>query len=322
MKFKQSIRMVWTSYGMVLRHGRAWLTFWFVLSLVALLVLLTSNSAADAHLSHHPGQTFLLNQSLDTDLARLHPESIPQLGGAMLFSLLVGLFLAGGVMTCVGTGRRLGYSGFLAESARFFVRNLRILFFGLLAIALAFSPLLLLQHWLETEYWRNSDVVLSPSFLPWLFNLRVLVEVLGALQAFLFLIMLFLTKVAMASLNLRQGKSALLACSVALFKMLRYPMQICLLVLLWTFLHLGVSAAIGEALVRVLEVNQNTSGGLLLSQLAYMWTAISVLALFVVARQFVTATTKVKAELQPVAEAPAEASADEVSLPDMPEPAD
>lgn len=288
------------------RYPRVWILAWLLVTVPALLVLFPIYEVMSSELSQHPGVGFLLDQSLDSDLVRNHPELRISLIGAGLFVLLAWVFLAGGVLSTVGRVDRFSFTIFLSDGARLFLRNLRVLCIGLIPVALLFWGTDALREWLAEGPLRDTDP--GSTFLPlWLFDIRW-VHVLESLlyfSGFVFMLVLFLSKVAMAHLAVGDRRSALLAWLVAIGRFLRHPLRASLLVFWLSMAFLLLPSLIGLTTAWALEVGQNLWLGLLLGQCGVISSQLVLLAFLLSARRFLLgAEDMAGADSEPAVEMP------------------
>lgn len=281
-----SLRIVLSCLATAARHPRVWLTAWLVVTLPALLLVFPVFMELRDNLDQHPGATFALNQHLDLDFARAHPEATVRAGGAVLFMILAWTFLGGGILATVGVGRRFRFSEMLAEGGRLFARNLRAVI-GLLVLALLlFWGVDAFDGWLRTGLLRDSSN--EPlSILGWsspVLTPRMGLEVLQWGYGLLFLILLFASKLARARLCLYDRRSAILAWSRAVGTMVRRPVRTFMVVALLALVLWAVPAAIGLAMG---WFGEDLLPMLVLGQAGVVWYQIVLIAFFLSARRMV-----------------------------------
>jgi len=302
----RSLGIVLQSIGTAFRYPRVWFMAWLLVTVPALLATYPIYESMSAQLDHHPGASFLLDQSLDADLLQIHPELNSSLFGSGLFVMLAWAFLAGGVLSTVGRAKRFSFTAFLSEGARLFLRNLRVLCIGLVPAALVF--------W-GTDALRNSlvegplrDVDPGSTVLPlWFFDIRWVhvLEALRYFEGFLFMLVLFLSKVAMARLAVGDRRAALVAWAVAIGKFCMHPLRASLLVFWLCLAMLALPSIIGIPTIRALEVGENLWLGLLLGQVGVLASLLALLAYFLTARSFLLGAEEVAgSESEPAAEMP------------------
>jgi len=286
-----SLRTLLFALGTALNYPRVVLTMWLMVTLPALLAVFPAVQSIDRALAHHPGARLTLDQSLDSDFARLHPEAAVGLAGGMVFVLLASAFLAGGILTRVGTGKRFSYGVFLAEGGRLFLRNLRVLAIAVIVCAAVFWGIDNLDRWVREVWLYDADpgATLLGWHTPW-FSLELGLEATRWLYGFLFVLILLLTKMAMARLAALDRRSALLAWLAAAGTVLRHPLRTLWMLVLWLALWMGVAYLIGEVTVYALEIRQQPWLGLLSGQVGILWTQLALIALLLAARSFTVRT--------------------------------
>jgi hypothetical protein len=300
-----SLRTLLFALGTALNYPRVLLTMWVIVTLPALLAVFSAAQAIDRALAHHPGARLTLDQSLDSDFARLHPEAAIDLGGGVVFVLLASAFLAGGILSLVGTGRRFTYGRFLAESGRLFLRNLRVLAIAVIVSAALFWGIGVLDHYVREVWLYEADAgaTLGDLHSPWA-SLQLGLEAMRWIYGFVFVLLLLLTKMAMARLAVLDRRSALLAWLAAAGTMLRHPLRALALPILWLAVWMGVAYLIGEVTVYALEVRHEPWLALLSGQAGILWTQLALIALLLAARTFAVRTVIAPAAIEePVLEA-------------------
>ncbi len=286
-----AFRTLIQSIGAALAHPRVLFLAWSIVTVPAILVALPMWEAYDQALSHHPGTSFLLDQALDTDFDRLESPGLPVLAGA-LFVFLAFVFLAGGILATVGTKDRFVFSTCLAEGGRGFVRNLRVMLGLVVVCLLVFWGRDALDSQLRSVWLYDVDPAAVAVPL-WLFDLRwgYLLELLDWFWGFVFIGLVFTSKVAMAQLIVHQRRSAFLAWTTAIARVLRRPL--CSTILVGGFVTLWALGghAFGWLTARFLEVERNLWLGLLFGQLGILWGLVIALGMFLAARRFLGPAT-------------------------------
>ena len=275
-------RNVLASLWTAVRAVRVWLLAWTVVTVAAVLVVWPAWRVLDQELSHHPGAGYHLDQALDVDLWRTRPELALSIGGALLFVLLAGIYLAGGVLATVGRGdRRFRFAQFLGEGGYLFLRNVRVIAIGLvLALALGWGFAQLDAWLLEGVLYASEPgaiaVRLGVADLRWIHVL----EAISWTKGFCVVGLLFASKVAMARLADGPRRSAFLAWGTAFGRLLRRPLRALGIVVCWTAIWAGGSQLIGELTAHLLEVRQELLLGALAGQAGIVlgqWVLIGVL---------------------------------------------
>ena len=278
-----SIRIVVSSIFVALSYPRVWLTIWFAAAVTAAVATYPFFQAVDQTLSHHPGATFLMDQTLDGDFARLQQGVIPDLTGATLLMLFTMTFFGGGILASVRTEQRFSYAEFITNSAHYLPRSLRALLLFVVPLFLANWGINALLGWLRADVFRN---VGAGGPYPWL-NVEFWLFALGVvLVAAFFYGLVFTYKIARAILVVDHRRSALFAWMSALGKTLRHPFRTFTIATLFLILYLGVAMGLGEATSYFLESQQNLLLGAAFAQLSAMWFAIVAVSQFVAARKF------------------------------------
>ncbi len=282
-----SLAIVLSSLGRALRYPRVWLFAWLLVTIPALITVYSIYLALDAEMAQSPGASFLLDQSLDEDFFRQNPGLGSTLLGGSLFMIIAWAFLSGAVLKTMRRDLIFSFTAFLAAGGKLFFRNLRVLIIGLLPAALIFWGTDAFRSWLVEGPLRDADP--GATALPlWLFDIRWAHVLEGILyvEGLLFILLLFMSKVAMAQLATADKRSALLAWGLALGKTLRHPLRAGLMVLALSFAFLALPSLLGEGTAWALEVQQNLPLGLLFGQLAVITAQIVLLASLLSARQF------------------------------------
>ena len=277
-------RLVIGSITTALAHPRVWLTMWALVTLAALLQVLPVVAHLDGALGSHPAAGHTLDQSLDVDFARHYPTARIDLTASGIAMFLAFALLAGGVLAAVGTREKFTYAGFLGHGGRLFLRNLRVLLIGVLVSAVVFWGVERLDHWIRQDLVYDLDT--GPvSFLqsPWT-SLEFWLDALSWLWGFVFLCLLFVSKMAMARLAAHDQRSALLAWLRSLGSAVRHPLRISITVGLWLVLLMAGSHGFGELTVYLLEVRGELWLGLLAGQAGVLWTQILFLSFLLAAR--------------------------------------
>ncbi|MHC5064515.1 MAG: hypothetical protein ACYTG5_11150 [Planctomycetota bacterium] len=297
----RSLAIVLSSLGNALRYPRVWLTAWLLVTIPALLIVYPVYLELEAEMAQNPGAGFLLDQSLDEDFLRQHPGLGSTLLGGSLFMIIAWAFLSGAVLKTMRSDLIFGFTAFLVAGGKLFFRNLRVLVIGLVPAAALFWGTGAFQSWLMEGPLVDADP--GATALPlWLFDIRWahVQEGILYLEGLLFILLLFMSKVAMAHLAVDDKRSALLAWGLALGKILRHPLRASLLVLLLTLVFLAVPSLMGIGTAWALEVEQNLWLGLLFGQLAVIASQIVLLASLLSARQFLSGAEEIEeSETQP-----------------------
>ena len=282
-----AIHIVFSSILTALRYPRVWLTVWFVVAMISAVNVLPFFNLVDAKLAHHPGAGIRVDQSLDSDLVRLNQTLVPDITLAMILSLFVMTFLGGGILASVGTSQRFSYSGFLANSAYFFTRNLRALILFLVPLFLVNWGIIALLAWLQQDYLRQANPG-GPWILPQWINLEVGLAALGVLLAVAFYTVAFAYKVSRAILVVHDRHSALMAWSQSLGKILLSPIRTFLVVAGLIVVWQAVAIALGVMNSWLLETTEDLLLGAVMGQISMMWLSVVNVATFVAARRFLT----------------------------------
>ena len=260
--------------GIALVHPRAWLTSWLVITVAAVVVVWPAFVAGRTRLAVHPGSTFRYEPYLDADFGRLVPEATLQLGGAFVFALCFGAFLAGAVLTTVRGPVRFTFGTFLAAGARCLPRCLRALLLLLIPLLLLGWGISALDHELSA---RGQD--LEPGrLIP--FALWVRDCVYGGL----FLLLVFIGKLALADLCAGDRRCALLAWLRAAAFACRHPMRVAAPAGVLAVLWLAGTHAAGHGVAHFLEVREDLLLGLVFGQAGIVWSQIVLVAALVCAR--------------------------------------
>lgn len=283
----KALRILLSSVRTALNYPRVFLTAWAVVTVVAAWLVYAVLFELDEALGSHPGASYHLDQALDADLARLAGATeVPLAGGAVLVMLFFA-FLAGGILTGVGTGRRFTYTGFLADCARLFLRNLRVLVLGVAVSALLFWGVGHLDRLIRADWvydWDTGPISLFGWKTRWL-SLEMGLEALSWLWGLLFLGVVFVSKMAMARLAAHDRRSALMAWLRSAGTVLRHPLRFTCVIALWALLWVTVLYGVGWLTRFFLEEQRDLASGLLFGELGVLWTQVLLVAAFVAARQ-------------------------------------
>jgi hypothetical protein len=281
-------------------HPRVLLMFWLLVTVPALFLVWPMHQTWSEALGPHPGAAVTaLDQALDVDLARRHPDRLRLwLGGSALLVLFGAVVIGGGLLRIVGRKEPFRALDVLVEGCRGLLRNTRVLLIGLL-VALAFGwGSSALRGWMG-EMLRDVEagavaLGVGPVVVRWyqVFGL------LGVIEALLFCLVLFWTKVAMARLVLRGRRSSIGAMTRAGVGLLRFPFTTAVCVVGPVVIAFVGASALGELQVRFLEAWSPSDGVIddpwiafalaaVTSQLAVLWTlATLVVGYFLLARRF------------------------------------
>ncbi len=276
-----------------LRYPRVWLALWVWVTAAALVLVVPIYGAVDAALAHHPGASRLVDQALDDDLWRQNPALTPHLTGAAVFVLLGMVFFAGGILSCMGVGRRFRFTGFLSECARLFPRNLRVLLIGLVPATLLFWGVGFADTWLREDLLRNWDPggpdVDSP--LSRYVSLEFGLELLNWFWGLLFLLLVLASKVAMAHLVVENRSLAVWAWGKAAMRVLTSPFMASFIIVLLILAYLPLYF-LGGVITSFLEAGPETNlwAGLACGQGGIMWLQVVTVAFFLAARKFLMET--------------------------------
>lgn len=282
----RSLRTLLFSLGVAVGLPRILLTAWVLVTVPALVAVYPVYLEMDEALSPHPAAGLTLDLALDADFGRLHGPAVPLTGGSV-FVLLSFVFLAGGVLVAAGSGRKLRYSEFLAESARLFMRNLRVVLVGVLICMVLFWAVGWLDRLIRDEWVYGWDPG-AVSLFGWrtrFLSLEFALEALSWFWGFLFLCVVFVSKMAMARLAALDRRCATRAWFDALRTAIRSPIRTGVFVALWALVWMGVTYLFGEVTVYLLEVRGHLGWGLLAGQVCILWTLVVVLAAFVAAQR-------------------------------------
>lgn len=273
-----------------LRHVRVWLLVWGVVTIVAAFAVWPLVDATASTVARHPGASRLVDQALDADLARAYPHVAIDLLPGVVLMLLFGAFVSGGVLSRVAIAARpFEFTSFCTEGVRLLPRNLRVLALGVLVAALVAWGRDACDDWLRRGvlYDTEPGAVVIPL---WLVDVRWahLLELLDYAWGFLFLAVVFTSKVAMAHLASADRRSAFVAWGVAIGKVLRRPFRACGCLLLLVVLWLGLSTLAGRVVSELLEVRGLVVAGAIASQATVAFWAIVFVAHVLIARRFHT----------------------------------
>jgi hypothetical protein len=205
----------------------------------------------------------------------------------LILALLFGVLVAGGVSGAValpGTATRV--REIFATGARHFFANLRVmLVFVVMALLLGWG-LDRVDHWLIEEH-IGDRAVSEDAFALWRLHVSYgqVLLLWDLARGFLFLLLVFASKVAIARISRGASRSAFAAAIRGLYCIVRHPWRVPVAVLLWTVVWLGGAFAFGELTVRALEVNSNLLLGLLLSQLGIVFAVIGWIGFVLSARE-------------------------------------
>lgn len=297
--------------GTAFAYPRVLLCAWAVVTAIALVLVWPAYAALDAGLTRHPGAGFLLDLALDADFARRHPQTVVTLLGGSALMLLVWAWLAGGVIATVGVGRRFSFTELLGEGASFLLRSLRVLALGLGFALLLGLGLRALEHLLVEQVWRDADPGVIRIFglepAHWLTR-GFLLEALHWLYGFLFLVLVFTSKLALARLVVDGRRSAVLAwgwaVGIAVLRPLRTGLVVGTLALVWL---LG-SWVLGALTAWALEQQQSLVLGLVLTQAQVFLAQAILVAFLVAARRLATAGRgPTRGSIEPIVVVPARA---------------
>lgn len=297
----EPLRNVGWSLWTAVRAVRVWLLAWLAVTVAAAVVVWPAWRALDEELSRHPGAGFHLDQALDVDLWRTRPELTLSLGGALLFALVAGAFLSGGVLATLGRPeRRFRFAQMLGEGGFLFWRNVRVLAIGLvlaLAVGWGFGRL---------DAWLLEDALydVEPGAIAvrlWIADVRWIhvLEGLAWFRGFVVLGLVFTSKVAMARLVEGPRRSAFLAWGSALGRVFRHPLRAALIVGLWTVIWFVALQIVGEVTVWLLEVRQDLWLGALVGQAGIVVGQWVLIGHLLSARRFLGVTAAPAPELEP-----------------------
>lgn len=279
------LRILLGSLSGAIGRPRLLLLGWALVTVPALFAVAPAYAALDAALSQHPGASFVADGALDADLGRLEPETGIRLHGALAFALLAWAILAGGVLATADA--RASWRDLLAACGAYALRSLRVLVIViLLALLLGWGC-----DWLDAlvrERWADADPgpYLSVPWFGWA-ELPVAVEAIAWGRGFLFLLLLFLGKVALARIVCFDRGSALLAFAAAIGTLLRHPLRLSLTVSGLALVWLLGSHLIGMGTVHLLEVRHELWLGLATGQAGVLWGQVVLVAFLLAAREFV-----------------------------------
>jgi hypothetical protein len=246
-----AFRIAFGSLGRALPQVRSWLCAWLLVTLPAAFLVLPVLRALRATYDHDPAATFELNQHLDLDFVRLHPDLAIAGGGAVLLVLLGWTFLGGGILAAAAASERPRFGEFLASCARLLPRNLRAIFVGLLLALLLGWGVGFLDDWLRNKALADVDpgAMWTPFGLHWrCFTVEFGLVAMHWVYGYLFLLLLFASKIARAHLCEDTTGSAVLAWLRAIGRMLRHPLRAALVVALLTTAYLLLQLVLGAVL--------------------------------------------------------------------------
>lgn len=269
-----------------LRQVRLWLPAWFLVTVVAFLLVRPLWLGLVAAYDHHPAATVALNQHLDADLARRQPELAVRSAGAVLFVLLLWTFLGGGILCRSGTGRPHATADFLADCARTLPRNLRAVGVGLVLALLMGWAVDALDGWLREDLLADVDpgaAMVGVRLRP--LTVEAGLEALRWVWGFLFLLLVFASKVARAHLCVSGRRSAALAWATALSSMARHPLRSVLVVGTLSAVWAGVAFLLGPLLAWADDAG-HTVLFFGLGQVLVVLLQVELIAAFVAARAF------------------------------------
>jgi hypothetical protein len=267
---------------------RVWALCWVLVTVPALLQVWPLWGELKNALDHQPAATLTLNEHLDLDFARQHPELRMDLTGAGLMVMLVWTFLAGGILCRVGAGR-FPAAGFFSDCGRCLPRNLRATFVGLLLLLLLNWGVDSLDAWLKGDVLADTD----PGSFSSVAQARILTleSGLAALRwayGVLFVVVVFAGKMARANLCVQGRRSALLAWLRAFLRMLRHPLRTLSVMLVLGAVWVGAGLVLGFAIDRA-DVNGHSWLLLVLSQVLAVVLQIVLIASLLAARDLMGA---------------------------------
>ncbi|MDP6424174.1 MAG: hypothetical protein QGG14_05490 [Planctomycetota bacterium] len=241
-----------------------------------LLVLPVWRAVAEA-LDHHPLAGDRFGRFLYADLERLQPSTNLSLGASMLASMLLWSFFAGGVLVCVGKGKRRRFDEFIGASARWLLRSIRcwVVFAALLAL---WSWLLLgvAKPYLEAALVEVGNEGSQERFALGL-NVTWLVG-FAKLWAH--------RRLSLAHMIVTDRRSALLACMHTALLIVRRPLRTLAAFLgLFAVWALGLAVS-GMGLERLLQAEHHGLA-LAVGVVALVWYQVAIAASWLVARQLV-----------------------------------
>jgi hypothetical protein len=286
-----SLRIGLVALFTALRYPGVWLALWAWVTAAALVVVLPVYRAMDAALAHHPGAASRIDQALDTDLWRETPDLTPHLTGVCVFVLLGMVFFAGGILSCLGVGKRFKFTAFVGECARLFPRNLRVLLIGFVPAVLLFWVVGFADTWLRESLLRNVNPG-GPDYtspVGRVLSLEVALDLLNWFWGLAFLLLVFISKVAMAHLAVANRSSALWAWARALRRVLSHPVLASLVIFVVGLAYVPLFF-LGHVVTHFLEIQPNLWAGLACGQGAVMWLQVVTVAFFVAARRFLMVT--------------------------------
>ncbi|HLQ37579.1 MAG TPA: hypothetical protein VK348_07250 [Planctomycetota bacterium] len=278
-----AVGSLWSAARQLRTIGLAWL----LVTLPALFLVLPVYGELRAVFDHHPGATWALDQYLDPDFARGHPAAVVRGSGALLLVLLGWAFLGGGILVADGTGGRIRTAEFFAACGRHLLANLRALGCGLVVCLLLCWGIGVLDGWLRNEVLADADPGMA--WQPFGLQSRWLTVESGLVAlrwgyGFLFLLLLFASKLARVYLCVGGRHSAVLAWLRALLRLLRHPLRAMLVVAVLSAVPLLLQFAVAE-LLAMAPVGDDLWWLLLGSQLHVVVLQIVLIANFHAARR-------------------------------------
>jgi hypothetical protein len=286
----EGVKLGLRSAVLSLRHPWLLVILWVAVTLPAALIVLPLHEALASELMHHPGASLRVDQFLDADFARRHPEAALSLLAGSVALFLLWTLLAGGIVATTGAGERFTLTAMLREGAAQWTRVVRVLALGLLLALLIGWGESWARHRL-TQALAGVDAgplsfARSITWLWWL-NWQFVVEVLRWLSGFVFVLLVLLAKTAIATLVVERRSSALAAWLVAGLVALRAPLRFASTAAVLLLLWLGGSHLLGSLQVRLLELGEQLLAGALVGQAQVLWVQAVLVAFFVAARELV-----------------------------------
>lgn len=286
----KSIRLTLSAVLTALCYPRVWLTaLGLVLAVSAFAVLPVFRELEDV-LGHYPGAGMSPDPVTDADLSREVFARVSLVGPTFLMVVLW-ILLGGGILATVGMREKFSFTDFLADGGRLFMRNLRVIALGLPVLALVFWGLGALSNWITEDalYAEDPGNISVFGYQTHFFSWETLLFGLQVVLGFVFLLVVFASKVAMARLALDNRRSALTAWGVAIGVMFRHPLQSLVVVGLLCTISLLGTFGLGELTALFWEGQQNLLAGAASGLATMVFAQVMLVAWFLAARKLLVA---------------------------------
>lgn len=286
----KSVRLTLSAVLAALSYPRVWLTALALVLVAGIVAALPVYRELDAVLAHYPGAGMAPDPILDSDLGREVFSRASLIGGTLLL-LFAWILLGGGVLSTVGMREKFSFTDFLADGGRLFMRNLRVVLLGVPVLLVLFWGVDALQSRVTGQLLHDQDpgsisvFGLQTRVFSWEMLLWVMLLVLG----FVFLLVVFCSKLAMARLALDNRYSAVAAWGSAIGVMIRHPVQSVLVVGLLCLVTLVGTFALGELTAYLWEGSANLPLGSVSALLTIAFSQVMLVAWFLAARKMLVA---------------------------------